>query len=153
VAQIVRLRRQSKAGATREILIATAYGIFALACISIIRRFAVGTIGTAAIAVPALGAALLVLAYQAAERGTSSPLAFTGASDPSLIALGERVLYDAPLAGTGAGTFAALAPIHRQIDDPPGSTAATAAAAFAIELGKPMIWLITVAAGASSLSC
>ena len=137
-------------GATREILIATAFGIFALMCISIIRRFALGAIGTTAIVTPALGAAILLLAYQAAERGTSVPLAFAGASDPSLVALSERVLSDAPLVGTGAGTFAALAPIYRQIDDPPpGSTAATASAAFAIELGKPMFWLITVAAAGS----
>jgi hypothetical protein len=134
-------------GATREIVIATAYGIFALICISIIRRLALGAVGIAAIAAPALGAAILLLVSHPAERGTSVPLAFTGASDPSLVALSERVLYDAPLVGTGAGTFAALAPIYRQIDDPPpGSTAATAAAAFSIELGKPMFWLITVAA-------
>jgi hypothetical protein len=136
--------------ATREILIATAYGIFALIWISLVRRFALGAVGGAAIAAPALGAAIFLLAYHPVERGTSVPLAFTGASDPSLIALNERVLYDAPFVGTGAGTFAALAPIYRQVDDPPpGSTAATAAAAFAIELGKPMFWLITVAAAGS----
>jgi len=137
-------------GATRETLIATVYGIFALICISLVRRFALGAVSTAAIAAPALGAAILLLAYHPVERGTSVPLALTGASDPSLIALNERVLYDAPFVGTGAGTFAALAPIYRQIDDPPpGSTAATAAAAIAIELGKPMFWLITVAAAVS----
>jgi hypothetical protein len=136
--------------ATREILIATACGMFALICISLVRRFVLGAVGTAAIAAPALGAAILLLAYHPVERGTSVPLAFTGASDPSLIALNERVLYDAPFVGTGAGTFAALAPIYRQIDDPPpGSTTATAAAAFAIELGKPMFWLITVGAAGS----
>jgi hypothetical protein len=137
-------------GATREILIATAYGMFALICISLVRRLALGAVGAAAIAAPALGAAILLLAYHPVERLTSVPLAFTGASDPSLIALNERVLYDVPFVGIGAGTFAALAPIYRQIDDPPpGSTAATAAAAFAIELGKPMFWLITVAAAGS----
>jgi hypothetical protein len=137
-------------GATREILIATAYGIFALISVSIIRRLALGAVGTAAIAAPALCAAILLLAYYPGERGTSVPLAFTAATDPWLTALSERVLYDAPLVGTGAGTFAALAPIYRQIDDPlPGSMAATAATAFAIELGKPMFWLIAVATAGS----
>jgi hypothetical protein len=136
--------------ATREILIATGYGIFAFTCISIIRRFALGAIGNTAIAAPALGAAILLLAYYPAERGTSVTLAFAGASNPSRIALSERVLYDAPLVGTGAGTFAALAPIYRQIEDPPpDSTAVTAAATIAIELGKPMFWLFTTAAGGS----
>jgi hypothetical protein len=135
-------------GATHEILIATGYGIFALTCISIIRRFALGAIGTTAIAAPALGAAIFLLAYYPAERGTSVTLAFAGASNHSRIALSERVLHDAPLVGTGAGTFAALAPIYRQVDDPPpDSTAATAAATVAIELGEPMLWLIAVATG------
>jgi hypothetical protein len=132
--------------ATREILVAAGFGLLAMACVSIIRRFALGPIGTTTITALALGAAILLLAYDAAKRSTSVPLAFTSASNPSLIALSERVLYDAPLVGIGAGTFAALAPIYRQMDDPlPGSTAATAAAALAIELGKPMFWLITVA--------
>ena len=61
-------------------------------------------------------------------------------------AISERVLDDAPLVGTGAGTFAALAPIYRQIDDPPfRSVASTAAATLAIELGKPMLWLVAAA--------
>jgi hypothetical protein len=131
--------------ATREILIATGYGILAIACVSIIRRFGLGPIGTTAIATLALGAAILLVVYRTAERGMSVTLALAGASNPSLIALSERVLYDAPLVGTGAGTFAAFAPIYRQIDDPPpGPTAATAAATLAIEFGKPMFWLITV---------
>jgi hypothetical protein len=137
-------------GATREMLIATAYGILALTCISIIRHFALGAIGITAIAVPALGTAILLLAYHPAEHGTSVPFAFAGASNPSRIALSERVLYDAPLVGTGAGTFTALAPIYREIDEPrPESTAATVAATIAIELGKPMVWLITLATGSS----
>ena len=132
--------------AAREVLIATRYGILALACVLIIRRFALGPFGTTAIIVPALGIAILLMAAHPAERGKSVPLAFAGASSPLLTALNERVLEDAPLVGTGAGTFAALAPIYREIDDPPpGATAATAAAAFAVELGKPMFWLIAAA--------
>ena len=74
-------------GATREVLIATGCGILALACVIIIRRFALGLFGITAIAVPALGAAILLLAAHPAERGTSVLLAFAGASSPSLIAL------------------------------------------------------------------
>ena len=48
-------------GATREVLIATGYGILALACVLIIRRFALGTFGITAIAAPALGAAILLV--------------------------------------------------------------------------------------------
>jgi hypothetical protein len=134
------------------VLIATGYGILAFACVVIIRRFAVGLLGIIGMAVPALGIAILLLAAHPAERGTSVLLAFAGASSPSLIALTQRVLDDAPLVGTGAGTFAALVPIYRQIDDPPSnSAAATAAAAFAIELGKPIFWLFAAATAGSIL--
>ena len=75
-------------------------------------------------------------------------LAFaTGATAPT-----ERLLGDAPLAGTGAGTFEALAQIYREMDDPPTSPVpATTAAALAIEFGKPMMWLIVVLTGATIL--
>jgi hypothetical protein len=138
-------------GASREVLIATGCGVLAPVCVLIIRRFALRPLDTTAIAALATGAAILLLAYQPAERGTSVSLSFARASPPSLIDLNERMLDDAPLVGTGAGTFAALAPIYRGIDDPqPNSVvAATAAAAFAIELGKPMFWLITATTAAS----
>jgi hypothetical protein len=127
--------------ATREVLIATGCGIIALTCVLIIRRFPLGPFGTTAIVASALAAAVLMLASRPEQHGTSAPLAL--ASSASLISLNERMLDDAPLVGTGAGTFAALAPIYREIDDPqPNSLAATAAAAIAIELGKPMFLLI-----------
>src|SRR6202034_2184489 len=68
-------------------------------------------------------------------------------SSPRLMSLSERMLDDAPTLGTGAGTFAALSPLYREIEEPPSdSPAPTAAGAVAIELGKPMLWLIVAAA-------
>jgi hypothetical protein len=56
------------------------------------------------------------------------------------------MLDDAPFGGIGAGGFADLAPIYREIADPPSPpTAATAASTLAIELGKPMFWLLSPA--------
>jgi hypothetical protein len=63
------------------------------------------------------------------------------------------MMDDAPVAGIGAGTFDGLAPVFRENKDPPpGPSAATAAAAFAIELGKPMLWLIIAGIMALSLA-
>ena len=137
-------------GTMREVLIATGCGILTLIYVMIIRRFALRLLGIMGIVVPASAVAILLLAAHPAERGTSVLLAFAGASSPSLVALSQRVLDDAPLIGTGAGTFTALVPIYREIDDlPPNSLAATAAAAVAIELGKPMFWLIAAATAGS----
>ena len=137
-------------GTMREALIAAGYGILTLIYMIIIRRFALRLLGIMGMVVPALAVAILLLAAHPAERGTSVLLAFAGTSSPSLVALSQRVLDDAPLIGTGAGTFTALVPIYREIDDlPPNSIAATAAAAVAIELGKPMFWLIAAAIASS----
>jgi hypothetical protein len=133
-------------GATPEVLIATGCGILAVTCVVIIRRFPLGSIGTTALVASAVAAGVLMLASRPEGHGASAPLALVGASSASLITLDERMLDDAPLVGTGAGTFAALAPIYGEIDDPQSnSLAATAAAAIAIELGKPMFWLIATA--------
>ena len=130
--------------ATREALFATAYGFLALAGVMAIRRFGLGLLGILGMAVPALGIAILLVAAHPTERGTSVSLDF--AEKTPLTTLSERMLDDAPLVGTGAGTFAALAPIYREMNDPPsGPVAATAAASFAIELGQPMLWLIVIA--------
>ncbi len=132
-------------GAMFWTIFASLWGLAALVSVWIIHRFALGSWGIIAIAAPALGVAILLAAYHPPQRGDSVPLAFAGPS-AALKALSRRVLEDAPVVGTGAGTFVALAPIYREIDEPPpGAVAATTAATVAIELGKPMFWLITVA--------
>lgn len=134
------------------IIFASGCGLAALITVWIIHRFGLGPWGTTAIAVPVLAVAVLVMTTHPPERGASVPLAFAAGSSASLMGLSQRVLEDSPLVGIGAGAFAAIAPIYREIDEPPaGSAAATTAATFAIELGRPMLWLITVATAASIL--
>jgi hypothetical protein len=131
---------------TREVLVATGCGLAALACVMIVRQFGLGIWGLIALAVPLVGAALVLFASQPTEHRKSLLLAFAASSPTSLTDISERILDDAPLVGTGAGTFAALAQIYREMDDPrPRSAAPTAAATFAIELGRPMLWLIVTA--------
>ncbi|WP_051380415.1 hypothetical protein [Bradyrhizobium sp. WSM1743] len=65
----------------------------------------------------------------------------------------ERMLQDAGQAGSGAGTYVALLPIHRDIAAPSLRERPTAAAAIAIEMGRPFLYgLLTVALlGAAAL--
>jgi len=138
-------------GGPLKVLFPAGYGLFALAGLMTIRRLGLELWGVIGIAAPALVVGIFLVAAHPPERGINLVLAFASASSPSLTALSERVLDDAPLVGTGAGTFAALAPIYREMDDPePGSAAATAAANVAIELGKPMFWLVAGTAAAMS---
>jgi len=106
--------------AAQQILVATACGLLALACLMAIRWLAFRIWGaTAALTVLAAGCAVLLLFNQPFDRGKSLPLAFATSST----ALSERLLADAPIAGTGAGTFRALAQIYREIDEETGLTA------------------------------
>jgi hypothetical protein len=124
-------------------LVATGYGVVALTSIVLIRRLGFGGWGILAIALPAIGIAGFLAASEPRLRTESFTLAFAAEAPPSLTSMSQRILGDAPLRGTGAGTFAAIAPIYRDIDDQAAiSTAPTAAAAIAIELGRPMLWLI-----------
>lgn len=133
--------------ATYWTIFALGCGLVSLASVVIIRRLALRPWGAMVTTATVLGAAILLVAAHPAGGDRSVLLTFAVAPSTSLTALSERVLEDAPLVGTGAGTFAALARIYREIDDPPpGSAAATAAAAFAIELGKPMLWAIVATA-------
>jgi hypothetical protein len=128
--------------ATPPTLFATAYGLLAMVCVLLIRGLDLGLLGISGLAVAAIGIAVLLLAAHPSERGTSLSLSFA-TSPAGLRSLSQHVLDDAPLVGTGARTFLALASVYREIDDPrPTCSAATAAATLAIELGRPMLWLI-----------
>jgi hypothetical protein len=129
---------------------ATICGLVSFTCVWIIRRFAIRPLGVVTIAAAVLGIVILLVAANPAQHGRGVSLAFVASPSSSFVALNERMLDDAPLVGAGAGTFAALAAVYREIDDPPpGPAAATAAAAVAIELGRPMLWLLMVAAVAA----
>jgi hypothetical protein len=133
-----------------EILFASACGVAIIAWIIVVRRLRLGAWGVVPFAVVVVGVALLVFTTHPVERGKSALLAFAPSSSQGVVT--QRMLRDAPLVGTGAGTFAALVPIYRAIDDPPGtSEGSTTAATLTIELGRPMFWLFVLAIAVSIL--
>jgi hypothetical protein len=138
-------------GGTNQVIIAAACGCAALAWIKMIRRFVPSSgLSFALVTVLILIAAIFLTIFRPIERGQTLLLAFATSSSVTTAA-SERMLADAPLVGTGAGTFAALLPIYREtIDDSQaGPVDASTAATLAIELGEPMFWLIVAVAVAS----
>jgi hypothetical protein len=136
-------------GGTFQVLIAAACGCAALAWVKVMRRFAPLGLSFTVITVLVTIIAIFLTIVQPMERGSSLLLAFA-TSSPATTVASERMLADAPLVGTGAGTFAALLPIYRETDDSQTAPmAVTTAAALAIELGKPMFWLIVAATAAA----
>ena len=127
-------------------LIGPAYGAITLAAVVCIRRLGLGLWGILAFAIPIVGIAVFLVATNPDLRTKSSVLAFAKGSPAALTTMSQRIVDDAPLAGIGAGSFEAIAPIYRDADDQAAiSTAPTAAAQMAIELGRPMLWLIVAA--------
>ena len=132
--------------ANQAIAFATGYGLFCLLCHWIIRRFSLGLLGIGGLAAGALGIAVLLVAAYPTHQNMSAQLTYAQDLQPSVLALNQRILEDSPLVGTGAGTFAALVPIYRQINDAPSvQSAATTAAQQTVELGKPIFGVIVVA--------
>ncbi|MBH5398246.1 hypothetical protein HZZ13_10645 [Bradyrhizobium sp. CNPSo 4010] len=72
------------------------------------------------------------------------------------VAATERMLQDTGQAGSGAGTYVALLPIHRDIGATLSQERPTAAAAIAIEMGHAFLYgllIVAVLSAAALLSC
>jgi hypothetical protein len=137
--------------ATGPAITAAGYGAGALIAVAIIRRLGLGPWGIAAFAVPAIALAVLLIASEPGLRTKGVMLAFAAPSRLALTSASQHILDDTTWAGTGAGTFAAILPIYRDMNDPPTSIAPTAAAALSIELGRPMFWWIVVTIAGAGL--
>jgi hypothetical protein len=127
--------------------LAAAYGVGLLAAVVAIRRLGLGPqdiCGIAAAAIIVLGG---VMVAAAGNPPRHPALAF--AWSPTDAA--ARILADAPWAGSGAGTFAALALIYRDADDTGGPSAPTAVAQADVELGSPAVVVALVLAAAAML--
>ena len=133
-------------GSANAVMLAAGYGVGVVIIVAVVRRLGLGPLGLAAAAVLAIGAAGLLIASEPGLRTKGLALAFAVPSPAALISASQRALNDARWLGTGAGTFAALMPIYREINQPAMSSPPTAVVALAIELGWPVVVLIVAAA-------
>lgn len=132
--------------ATGQTYFAIACGVVTLAIAIIIRRFHLGPWGYSAIVAAVLVVATAVVALQPGKRTTDLTLMFAARAPAPLITVTQRVLAETSWTGTGAGTFAAVLPIYRDIDELTiGPDAPTAAAAIAVEMGRPFLWAVLIA--------
>jgi hypothetical protein len=117
---------------------AAACGFASIAWAVIVRRVGLGLWTGGALAVLAIGAAVLIAANQPGQADHGLPLRFAASASAPLISLTQRLLAETPWAGSGAGTFAALVPIYRGGEEVVASALApTTAADFGIALSPP----------------
>lgn len=136
-------------GATSQTYFAVTCGIATLAVAIVIRRFRPGWWGYSAIMLVVIVAAIAAVALWPGQRTMDFTVAFADRAPAPLIAVTQRILANTGWVGTGAGTFSAILPIYRDIDElATGPIAPTAAAAIAVEMGRPFLWATLIAATA-----
>jgi hypothetical protein len=132
---------------------AVSCGVATLIVIIMIRRFNVGRWGIAAIISLAIFVAVAVVALQPGTQTRGLTLAFATEASAPLVTVTQRVLAETSWTGTGAGTFAAIVPIYRNVDElAAGSIPPTAAAGIAVEMGLPFFWAFLIGAVALTLT-
>ena len=121
-------------------MVATAFGVAVIMAVAAIRYFNLGSWGISGLAACAAVVGIALFASQIQTKDV------TLASTP-LASITQHILADNPWTGLGAGTFAAITPVYRGVnDDSIYITGSTATATAAIELGRSMLWGILGAA-------
>ena len=123
-----------------EVTFAAGCGFATVMLVVIVRRVAVGPLAASAVTAVAIIGAIAIVAARP-HAGTPT-LRFAAVASPSAISVAERMIADNS-GGTGAGTYEALLPSYRNIDDASVTgRAPTTAAQVAIEMGGVAIWIL-----------
>jgi hypothetical protein len=125
-----------------EVTFAAGCGFATVVLVVIARRVAPAPLAAGALAAVAIIAAIAIVAAKP-HAGTPT-LRFAAVASPSAISIAERMIADNS-GGTGAGTYEALLPSYRDINDTTVTERApTTAAQVAIEMGRAAIWILAL---------
>jgi hypothetical protein len=114
------------------------FGVSEVVAIALIRRLTLERWGLMALAAVTIAGFIGIVATSSGVQESDLTIAFAS-QDQGATVVAQRIVSDAPLPGTGAGTYPALVPIYRTPNESE-SRVPTAAAAISIELGRPMLW-------------
>lgn len=127
-------------------VVATGAAIGLVAGLALIRRLGFGLWGMAAIGVTLIATTFATFAQLGIIRTNEPLLALVHWQDHGGVELAARMLADTRWSGSGAGTFAELAQLYRNIDEPVNIATQSTAAVAAIELGRPALAFLAIAA-------
>jgi hypothetical protein len=127
------------------VLFAAACGLAVLMSVVAIRKWRLGLWGQCGLAAVATVGLIGFFSATPANHDVDPTLWFSSQPAP-ILATADRILADAGLSGTGAGTFEALSPIYRDIDSPQSIPAPTTAALVAVEMGRPFLYGLIILA-------
>jgi hypothetical protein len=128
-------------------IFAAATGVLTFALIVGFRRLGLGPGLGYVLAVIAVAVPLSLIARDLLGSERDIALRFDMTEAPPSLAAAQRIIADTGWLGSGAGTYAALLPIYQDTGDAvTPSNAPTTAAALAVELGRPALWIAVIAA-------
>lgn len=126
-------------------LFAAACGLAVLMGVVAIRKWRLGLWGQCGLGAAAAIGLIGFFSATPINRDVDPTLWFSSQTPPTL-ATADRILADAGLSGTGAGTFEVLLPIYRDIDSLQSVPAPTTAALIAVEMGRPLLYGLIILA-------
>jgi hypothetical protein len=134
-------------GSENQTYFAVFVGVMVLAITISMRHLALGPWGFFAIVSVATVVAITAITIRLGNQTEGLTLAFASHATAPLISVTHHALTETNWTGTGAGTFAAVLPFYRDINEvSAGLIAPTNAAAIAVEMGDPFLWGILAAA-------
>lgn len=126
-------------------LFAAACGLAVLMSVVAIRKWRLGLWGRCGLAAAAVMGLIGVFSANPINRDVDPTLWFSSQPAPA-VATADRILSDAGLSGTGAGTFEVVLPIYRDADNLQSIAAPATAASVAIEMGRPFLYGLIILA-------
>ena len=124
------------------ITIAALFGVGLVLAVFLIQNWFYGIWGMASVLATATVFYLAAFTLLPVRQNSDLPIALSAHH----VAATERMLQDTGTAGSGAGTYVALLPIHRDIDAALSEERPTAAAAIAIEMGHTFLYGLLIIA-------
>lgn len=120
-------------------LFAAACGLAIFMSVVAIRKWRMGLWGRCGLAAAAVMGLIGFFSAAPINRDVDPTLWFSSQPAP-ILATTDRILSDAGLSGTGAGTFEALLPIYRDVDSGQSVAAPSTTALVATEVGRPFLY-------------
>ncbi len=134
-------------GSASQTCFAVICGVIIFAITISMRQLGLGPWGFSAIVSVASVVVIAIIAFRLGSQTEDLTLAFASHATAPLISVTHHALTETSWTGTGAGTFAAVLPIYRDINEvSAGLIAPTDAAAIAVGMGRPFLWGILAAA-------
>jgi hypothetical protein len=139
---------------SEQAIFAAACGVAIVAIIQFVRRIGLDWRAAVAMAGVAAVAAAVIVSTKAHPALADFSMRYAARASADDISVANRIVSEVGFGGSGAGTFSTIYRLYASGDAAnTGTSAPTSAAQIAIELGRPMLWLIVVLMGMLIFLC